>query len=212
MHKIDLAPLSRHLMAFARPQTTHTKVILVRNAESQGNLAGTITGWMDCPLTDFGRKQAFKLSSVLANTRFNEVYSSDLRRSQDTCFYGLAFESENVMHTPLLREINFGMHEGLHFDNLPDSEKARFADPDFQAVEGESWKDVGKRTQDFMKKLNKGTHLCFTHGGLITNYLQAHGFTEMPPNCSVIGIEVNEIGQAEKLEFHWEFPYVEEDI
>ena len=212
MNKIDLAPLSRYLLSFARPQTTQTKVILVRNAESQGNLAGTITGWMDCPLTDFGRKQAFKLSGILANTRVNSVFSSDLRRSVDTTFYGMAFESENITHTPLLREINFGVHEGLHFDNLPDSEKARFADPDFQAVEGESWKDVRKRTQGFMKKLNKGTHMCFTHGGLITTYLQEHGLSEMPPNCSVLGVEVGADGLAEKLEFFWEFPYVEEDI
>ena len=35
-----------------------------------------------------------------------------------------------------LREINFGTHEGLHFDNLPTSEKKRFADPDFQAIGG----------------------------------------------------------------------------
>ncbi len=38
-----------------------------------------------------------------------------------------------------LREINFGTHEGLHFDNLPSSEKKRFADPNFQAIGGESW-------------------------------------------------------------------------
>jgi hypothetical protein len=46
--------------------------------ESQGNLAGTITGWMDVPLTDFGRKQAFKLSECLADLQVDSVSSSDL--------------------------------------------------------------------------------------------------------------------------------------
>lgn len=41
-----------------------------------------------------------------------------------------------------LREINFGVHEGLHFDNLPEDQKANFSRPDFQAEGGESWPDV----------------------------------------------------------------------
>jgi broad specificity phosphatase PhoE len=43
--------------------------------------------------------------------------------------------------------LNFGEHEGLHFDNLPNLEKARFADPNFKANGGESWAEVRLRTQ-----------------------------------------------------------------
>jgi broad specificity phosphatase PhoE len=76
--------------------------------------------------------------------------------------------------------LNFGTHEGLHFDNLPKAEKSRFSDPNFQANGGESWPDVRKRAQSYFKNLNSGTHLCFTHGGLITAYLYKQGLKEMP--------------------------------
>lgn len=94
---------------------------------------------MDVPLSDFGRKQAFKLSDSLADIEVDSVYCSDLIRSIDTTFYALAFPSSGISQDSRLRELNFGDHEGLHFDNLPPSEKARFADPNFKAVGGESW-------------------------------------------------------------------------
>jgi hypothetical protein len=34
----------------------------------------------------------------------------------------------------------------------------------------------------------------------------------MPSNGSVLGVTLSEDGSAERLEFHWEFPYIEEDI
>ena len=56
------------------------RMVLVRNCESQGNLAGTITGWMDVQLSDFGRKQAFLLNQVYVDVEdsFDHVHSSDL--------------------------------------------------------------------------------------------------------------------------------------
>lgn len=64
----------------------------------------------------------------------------------------------------------------------------------------------------------KGNHLTFTHGGLITAYLYDYGVKQMVNNCSVVGvslkdkIESENLGEVKKLEFVWEFPYIEEDI
>jgi hypothetical protein len=52
----------------------------------------------------------------------------------------------------------------------------------------------------------------FTHGGLITAFLQQHGVTEMPSNGSVLGVRLGEGGKPQSLDFCWEFPYIEEDI
>ena len=41
--------------------------------------------------------------------------------------------------------MNFGEHEGLHFDNLSNAEKERFSSPEFAANGGESWPDVRMR-------------------------------------------------------------------
>lgn len=119
-------------------------------------------------------------------------------RSIDTSFFATGFKDDITRHRDL-RELHFGEHEGLHFDNLPPKEKARFADPNFKAVAGESWSDVRLRAIKFLASLDKGTHLCFTHGGLITAYLQAQGLKEMPTNGSVLGVTVSEDGQAETL-------------
>ncbi len=73
----------------------------------------------------------------------------------------------------MLRELNFGKQEGLHFDGLPHSEKLRFSDPSFKAEDGESWEDLRKRAVTFMGTLPQGKcHLVFTHGGLIASYLR----------------------------------------
>ena len=54
-------------------------------------MAGTVTGWMDVPLSDFGRKQAFLLSQALTEIKWDKIHCSDLRRSIDTTFYAMAF-------------------------------------------------------------------------------------------------------------------------
>ena len=219
MKSIDLAPLNKHIKRFLELKTPNPKVVLVRNAESQGNLAGTITGWMDVKLSDFGRKQAFHLSSTYEEyaTKFSKVHCSDLNRSIDTSYYAMAFpgDEEYVLKSRLLRELNFGVHEGLHFDNLSPAEKERFSHPDFQAQDGENWTDVRKRAEEYFSAFERDeAHLVFTHGGLIASYLYNLGVTEMPPNCSLVGVllEENGSGKASDLLFEWDFPYLEEDI
>ena len=90
MKAVDLSPLIKHLSSFQSLKHAR-KAVLVRNCESQGNLAGTITGWMDVPLSDFGRKQAFHLSQALGEFDFDAIHCSDLHRSVDTSFYAMAF-------------------------------------------------------------------------------------------------------------------------
>lgn len=95
MKNVDLRLLTNHLQKFLQPSKTR-KLLLVRSAESQGNLSGTITGWMDVRLTDFGRKQAFMLNSVYEQHAhlITQVHSSDLKRCYDTAFYACGFPSD----------------------------------------------------------------------------------------------------------------------
>ncbi len=115
----------------------------MRSAESQGNLSGTITGWMDVRLSDFGRKQAFTLNQVYEEHKdlIHSVHSSDLKRCVDTAFYGLGFPSDEsiIKESKLLREMNFGGQEGLHYDGLSDKDKEVMRDPNYQAPRGENW-------------------------------------------------------------------------
>ena len=145
MKKVDLRLLNQHLKTFlADTSASQRKLVLVRSAESQGNLSGTITGWMDVRLTDFGRKQSFLVNQVYEDlqSQITSVHSSDLKRCKDTAFYALGFPSNDdtlIKTSKNLREMNFGAQEGLHYDNLSAEEKAKLSDPNFQAPEGESW-------------------------------------------------------------------------
>lgn len=64
LKQVDIKPLVAHLKHFLQPAQNTTKLLLVRNCESQGNLGGTLTGWTNANLSDFGRKQAFTLSQA----------------------------------------------------------------------------------------------------------------------------------------------------
>ena len=138
----------------------------------------------------------------------------------DTSFYALGFPSDEefVKRSKLLRELNFGAHEGLHFDNLTDQEKMRFMDPEFRADGGESWSDVRARAIKHFKTFDSGSaHLVFTHGGLIASYLNYHfgeEMEQMPSNGSFVGVALREDGSGEPdhIDFSWQFPYIEEDI
>jgi broad specificity phosphatase PhoE len=81
------------------------------------------------------------------------VHSSDLRRCYDTAFYSLGFPSDEnlIRKNKLLREMNFGSKEGLHYDNLSDEEKKIFSDPNYQAPGGESWPFVRTRATEFFR-------------------------------------------------------------
>ena len=117
-----------------------------------------------------------------------------------------------------MRELNFGEHEGLHYDNLSETEKQRFSSPDFQAAGGESWADVTQRAKTYLTALESGqNHLIFTHGGLMAAYVNTYfkdEMPEMPPNASLIGMHLKQDGSGEpdSFDFRWDFPYIEEDI
>ena len=50
----DISLLRRHLAGFIKKGTKSKNLVLIRKAESSGNLSGTIHGWMDFKLTDYG--------------------------------------------------------------------------------------------------------------------------------------------------------------
>ncbi len=60
-----------------------TRLYLVRHAQSEGN-RGDYGPERDPPLSDVGREQARRLAGRFARQRADAVYSSPLRRTQET--------------------------------------------------------------------------------------------------------------------------------
>lgn len=89
------------------------KLYILRHGETVFNKEGTIQGWRDSALTDFGREQAAHAGEELAKLKPSTIFASDLGRVQQT----LAEVKKQIGDIPVLldwrlRERNFGEAEG----------------------------------------------------------------------------------------------------
>ena len=159
MKNIDFNKPTKLVSTFLGKTHANTnKALFIRSCENQGNLSGTICGWTDMKLTDHGRRQAFLLNSVYESNKhlIHRVYSSDLQRCIDTAFYTMGFPSkENAfVQSKLLREMNFGETEGLHYDGLTSDQKDDINSPDYHAPNGESYLQVKERVQSLFRDIS----------------------------------------------------------
>ena len=60
------------------------KLVLVRHGESEWNLLGKWTGWTDVGLTDKGASDAEKMGELIKDIRFDDIYTSKLKRTVET--------------------------------------------------------------------------------------------------------------------------------
>ena len=92
------------------------KLILVRHTESTYNAAGLWAGITDVSLSAKGREDARKLGRILSDIKFNQIYTSPLKRTKQTLeeilkTYG--YTSAEVRETAALNERNYGDYAGL---------------------------------------------------------------------------------------------------
>lgn len=145
---------------------------LVRHGATDWSDAGRLTGWTDVPLNEAGKAQATELRAALSGRAFSSVWSSDLTRSRDTARLA-GFDARPDQR---LREIDFGALEGSTWATLaPAMRDALVAFDGFSAPAGESVCDLWARLTEFIDTLDCGTHLVFTHGGVIRLLLRVQG-------------------------------------
>jgi broad specificity phosphatase PhoE len=89
------------------------RLLLIRHGETIANREYRYLGHRDEPLADRGREQASSLANALAELPIRAVYSSPLRRADETA-RPIASRLDVPMHTePRLREQCFGDWEGM---------------------------------------------------------------------------------------------------
>ena len=91
-------------------------LVLIRHGQSEWNLQNKFTGWVDVELTPKGHEEAEKAGDLLKDFRFDEAYTSSLKRAQNTLQFILKkIGQENILITKneALNERHYGDLQGL---------------------------------------------------------------------------------------------------
>ncbi len=184
-----------------------TTIVLVRHGETDWNRDGRIQGKTDVPLNDRGREQARALAGELAGSSFDAVYSSDLSRARETAEILAAAIRLPVVVDPALRELDFGLWEGLTGEEVRErwpEMYERWATVGLDAHDGgESHEELSARVLGAVRRLavihDGGEILLVAHGGPLRALLMAaegldyrtqrREFRSIP-NCDVARIAI----------------------
>lgn len=144
------------------------KLYLIRHGESETNLAGQWTGWLDAALTEKGLADARGVRPLLAGIPFDKIYASDLsraRRTAEEAIPGCRYEV-----TELLREIHVGELGGRPFGNIPEPMRDHITELGYGDYGGEAYTDFAERVRRFFSLVEASPYenvAAFTHGGLL---------------------------------------------
>lgn len=180
------------------------RLILIRHGETDWNAAGRYQGQTDTELNAAGREQARQVAARLADLSFDAAYASDLKRAWETAQIiadrtGVAVQSE-----PRLREIGFGVIEGLTWaeasERHPEVLQHWLADRDQPPPGGESASDfiarVSALIDDLAARHDGQTVLLVAHGGPLRELVRL--LLGMPPT----GRWMFEMGNTAVSEVH----------
>lgn len=150
-------------------------IIFVRHGRTEHNRAGVFGGVSDVPLSADGRKEIEGLKYIYEAAKTFKVYTSSLKRARETA--EILFEG-NALADPRLCETNFGIFEGLTYDEISQRypEETKLWNGDYFSYAprgGESLSMVFDRTEAFITEVSKqeGTVIAVTHSGVIRSAL-----------------------------------------
>ncbi len=126
------------------------RVIFIRPGETDWNRDLRYQGWVAIPLNAYGQRQAQRLANYIRNIGVVALYTSDLKRADETAALLAAKLGSEPIADQRLRERDIGTWQGLTQKEMQSwypTEYAQFvADPDgYRVAGGESRKDVRER-------------------------------------------------------------------
>lgn len=149
---------------------------VVRHGETTFNQEERLTGQLDIPLNDIGRRQAQQVGVYLAERKIAAVISSDLQRTRNTAREIAWHHNLPVQEDPDLREILLGVWEGRTHSDIAMSEPEQVrqwrTNPVLFAPDGgELLPQVEQRVQRALDRwytqYPDGNVVWATHGGFI---------------------------------------------
>lgn len=148
----------------------------MRHGETNWNAAGWVQGHDDrARLTPRGEHQVHRVAALLVGRDVERVYSSDLRRAEQTASVIAAATGAGVVTDRRLRERGFGRLEGTPTTSLGPAVTGivggRITDIGCHPVGGESLDQLYRRCQSFVSMVHSLGHgrdiVVVAHGGSI---------------------------------------------
>ena len=132
------------------------ELICVRHGRTSWNANRRFQGQTDIPLDDEGLAQAQALAAHLRGERFDRALASDLIRARTTAEAICAERDVALECTPELREMHFGLWEGLTWLEIvarwPELDAKNEKAPMYYTAEGgESWAALCARVDAFLR-------------------------------------------------------------
>ena len=175
-------------------------------------MAGRFCGHSDPQLNERGHKQLTGLVNRLSKHAIRGVYTSDLRRAQQTAEAIAKHFGVRLYVRPSLREIHFGRWDGLSWSEIEVRDPflaKRWAEtyPNSTAPAGESSQQFNSRVRGEMtfllRETTKGPIAVVTHAGFIrvvlTNWCKVSeqaAWDRTKDYASVVALDTNPIDRA----------------
>jgi len=175
-----------------------TTLFIIRHGKTEGAEDRRYKGHIDVPLSEEGLKEVEFLAEVLssAGIKDSHIYSSDLKRAMQTAEIIGRVLGCSITVEPRLRERNFGLWEGMTFDEIskkwPEAFENWKADPlRFHPPEGESTLEVRDRVIEAVNEIlhrHKGQKI----------FIIAHGGVNRVILCEFLGLDLKNIFRIEQ--------------
>lgn len=127
------------------------EIIFETHSTSVDNELGVASGWRDVCLSEKGKRQAKALGERRLTERVDAVFTSNLARAVETTTIAFGGSRIPIYRDQRLRECDYGTLNGAPADRVA-KERCKHIDEPFP--EGESYRDVVRRVQDFLNFLS----------------------------------------------------------
>lgn len=163
------------------PFPVPTHLLVVRHAQTYGNVEGRFCGHSETDLTPLGIAQARALGHRLRGQQFDAAASSDLHRAIQTARHALEYHPTPIdpIPDPRLREMHYGEWEGKPASDIVKTQAPLlgdfFAGRRHAAPGGETTSQLRERMataiRDLVARYNGGRLLVVSHGNAIAALL-----------------------------------------
>lgn len=106
------------------------------------------SGWKDAELSALGITQSRELGEKTKDTKFDVVFSSDLKRAYDSAVLAFSERGVPIIKDARLRECNYGEYNGKPEAIVEPLAEHSIAEP---FPKGESYEDVKRRIAEFLR-------------------------------------------------------------